>query len=217
MHAAWVCVCMCACVSVFQGSWTGRFNSTCQTAKKCSFLYLLLIHLIIFFIQFWKKICTYQLKVTLYIKILFLLSRSVISDSLWPYGLQHARLPCPSPTPRACSNSWPLSWWWHPTILSSVVPFSSYLHSFPASGPFLINQLFTSGGQSIELQHQSFQWIFREGRFPLGLTGLISLQSKSLLPYHGSKASVLQGSPAQVGCMRQVLRPGAPGRPRGIG
>ena len=149
--------------------------------------------------------------------MLFLLSHSVTSDSLWPYGLQHARLPCPSPTPRACSNSWPLSWWWYPTILSSVVPFSSYLHSFPASGPFLINQLFTSGGQSIELQHQSFQWIFREGRFPLGLTGLISLQSKSLLPYHGSKAPVLQRSPAQVGCMRQVLRPGALGRPSGIG
>ena len=60
-------------------------------------------------------------------------SCSVLSDSLWPHGLQHARLPCPSPTPRACSNSCPSSWWCHPTISSSVVPFSSCLQSFPAN------------------------------------------------------------------------------------
>ena len=73
---------------------------------------------------------------------------SVVSDFLWPHGLQHARLPCPSPYPRACSNSCPLSWWCHSTISFSVVPFSC-LQSFPASGSFLTSQLFTSGGQSI--------------------------------------------------------------------
>ena len=76
-------------------------------------------------------------------------SCSTMSDSLWPHGLQHARLPCPSPTPRACSNSCPSSQWCHPTISSSIVPFSSCLHSFPASGSFPMSQFFASGGQSI--------------------------------------------------------------------
>ena len=76
-------------------------------------------------------------------------SRSVMSDSLWPHGLQHARLPCLSPTPGACSNSCPLSWSCHPTILSSVIPFSSCLQSFPASESFPMSQFFASGGQSI--------------------------------------------------------------------
>ena len=75
--------------------------------------------------------------------------QSVISDSLWPYGLQHARLPSPSPTPRTCSNSCPSSWWCHPTISSSVIPFFFHLQSFPASGFFPMNQFFTSGGQNI--------------------------------------------------------------------
>ena len=85
---------------------------------------------------------------------------SVASYSLWPYALQHA---CPSPTPGACSNSCPLSQWCHPTISSSAVPFSSCLQSFPASESFPMSQFFTSDGQSfgIQLQHQSFQWIFR--------------------------------------------------------
>ena len=77
-------------------------------------------------------------------------SRSVVSNSLRPHGLQHAKLPCPSSTPRACSNSYPLSWWCHPTISSSVVPFSSNLQSFLAWGSFLVSHFFTSGGQSIE-------------------------------------------------------------------
>ena len=81
--------------------------------------------------------------------LLLLFSRSVLSNSLWPHGLQHARPPCPSPFPRVCLNSCPLSWWCHPTISSSVTPFSSCLHSFSASGSFLVSQLFTSGGQSI--------------------------------------------------------------------
>ena len=71
------------------------------------------------------------------------------ADFLWPHGLQHARLPCLSPTPRAYSNSCPLSRGWHPTISSSVVPFSSCLQSFPASGSFTVSHLFASGGQSI--------------------------------------------------------------------
>ena len=74
---------------------------------------------------------------------------SVMSNSLQPHGLQHARLPCPSPTPKACSNSCPLSWWGHPTISSSVVPFSSHLQSFPASGSFPVSHFFASGGQNI--------------------------------------------------------------------
>ena len=79
-------------------------------------------------------------------------SRSVVSDSLRPHGLQHARLPCPSPTPGACSNSCPLSWRCHPTISSSVVSFSSCLQSFPASGSFPMSHFFISGGQSIEVR-----------------------------------------------------------------
>ena len=75
--------------------------------------------------------------------------RSVVSDSLRPHGLQHIRPPCPSPTPRVYSNSWPLSWWCHPTISSSVVPFSSCLQSFPASGSFPMSWFFKSGGQRI--------------------------------------------------------------------
>ena len=74
--------------------------------------------------------------------LLLLFSHSVMSDSLWPHGLQYTRIPCPSPSPRACSNSCPLSWWCHPTISSFVVPFSSCLKSFPVSESFLMSQLF---------------------------------------------------------------------------
>ena len=91
-------------------------------------------------------------------------SHSVVSDSLQLHRLQHARTPCPSPTPRVYSNSCPLSCWCHPTISSSVVPVSSCLQSFPASGSFQMSQLFPLGGESIGVsmpQHQSFQWIFR--------------------------------------------------------
>ena len=78
-------------------------------------------------------------------------SRSVMSDSLRPHELQHARPPCPSPTPEAYPNSCPLSQWCHPTISSSVVPFSSCLQSFPTSGSFQMSQFFTSGGQNIRV------------------------------------------------------------------
>ena len=111
---------------------------------------------------------------------MLLLSRSVLSNFLWPHGLQHVRLLSPSLSPRICSNLCQLSQLSLPTISSSVVPFS-YPQSFPAPGSFPMSQLFTSGSQSIgvSVQHQSFQWIFTVG-FPLGLTGLISLQPKGL-------------------------------------
>ena len=108
-------------------------------------------------------------------------SLSVVSDSLRPHGLQHSRPPCPSPTPRVYSNSCPLSRWHHPTISSSVVPFSSHLQSFPASGSFQMSRLFTSGGQSIGvLASASVLPINIQDWFPLGWTGWISLQSKGL-------------------------------------
>ena len=127
-------------------------------------------------------------------------SCSVMSNSLRPHGLQYAGLPCPSPAPGACSNSCPLSQWCHPTISSSVVPFSSCLQSFPASGSFQMSQFFTSDGQS-------FRWSFS---FSISLSNVYSVQIsfrmdwsdllavqetlKSLLQHHSSKASILQCS-----------------------
>ena len=106
---------------------------------------------------------------------------SVISDSLWPHGLQHARLPCPSQSSRPCSNLCPLSWWCHPNISFFVVPFSSCFPSFPASGSFPMNRFFTSGNQRIgasasvsDLPMNIQDW------FPLGFTGWISLYSKEV-------------------------------------
>ena len=108
-------------------------------------------------------------------------SRSVVSDSLWPHGLQHPRLPCPSPTPRAYSNSYPLSQWCNSTISSSVIPFSSHPQSFPASGYVPMSLLFTSGGQSIGVSAStSVLPTIIQDWFPWGLTDLISLQSKGL-------------------------------------
>ena len=108
-------------------------------------------------------------------------SHSVMSDSLRPHGLQHARPPCPSPTPGVYSNSCPSSWWCHPTISSSVIPFSSYLQSFPTSGTFQMSQFFTSGGQSITVSASASVHLMNiQDWFPLGWTGWISLQSKGL-------------------------------------
>ena len=102
-------------------------------------------------------------------------SCSLMSDSLQPHGLQHTRLPCPSPTSRACSDSYPSSQWCHPTILSSVVPFSSHLQSFPASGSFPKSQFFPSGGQSIGVSASaSVLPVNNRDWFPLGWTGWIS-------------------------------------------
>ena len=106
-------------------------------------------------------------------------SRSVMSDSLWPLGLQHARPPCPSPTPGVYSNTYPLIWWCHPTISSPVVPFSSHFQSFPASDSFQMSQLFTSGGQSIGVSASVLKMNIQDW-FPLVLIGWISLQSKGL-------------------------------------
>ena len=104
----------------------------------------------------------------------------VVSNSLQPHGLQHARLPCPSPTPRVSSNSCPSHRWCHPTISSSVVPFSSHLQPFPASGSFQIVGFSYQVAKVLEfqLQHQSFQWTPRTD--PLGWTGWITLQFKGL-------------------------------------
>ena len=124
-------------------------------------------------------------------------SHSVVSDSLWPHGLQHDRPPCPSPTPGVCLNLCPFSQWCHPTISSSVISFSSCLQSFPASRSFQMSQLFTSGGQKY--------WNFSFKNSPSNeYSGLISFRIdwyhlhevqgtvKSLLQQHSSKASILQ-------------------------
>ena len=130
--------------------------------------------------------------------LLLLFSHSVVSDALWPHGLQYARPPCPSPTPRACSNSCPSSWWCHPTISSSVIPFSFCLQSFPASGSFQMGQLFTSDDK-----HWSFSFSISPSN---EYSGLISLKVdwfdlfvvqgtlRSLLQHHSSKASILHSS-----------------------
>ena len=117
------------------------------------------------------------------------------SNSLQAHGLQHARIPDPSPIPGAYSNSCLLSWWCHATISSAVVPFSSHLQSFPASGSFPVSQLFASGGQSIGASASaSVPPMNIQDWFPLGWTGWISLESKglsSVLQHHSSKASIL--------------------------
>ena len=136
-------------------------------------------------------------------------SRSVAADSSRPHEPQHTRLPWPSPTPRVYWNSCPLSWWCHPTISSSLIPFSSYLQSFPASGSFPMNQLFTSGGQSI--------WVSVSASvFPMSIQDWFSLRRdcldllavqgtlKSLLQHHSSKASIL---PCSAFFMAKLLHP----------
>ena len=121
-----------------------------------------------------------------------------MSSSLWPHGLQHIRLPCPSHTPRAYSNSCPLSRWCHPTISSSVFLFFSCLQSFPASGSFQMSQFFASGDQSIGISASaSVLPMSIQEWFPLGLTGLISLQSKvksiinSVTPWNAARQASL--------------------------
>ena len=126
-------------------------------------------------------------------------SRSVVSDSLWPHGLWHTRLPHPSPSPRVYSNSCSSHCWCHPTISPSIVPFSYCLQSFPDSGSFPMSWFFPSGGQSIGISASASVLPMNiQGWFPLGLTSWISLAVqgtlKSLLQYHSSKASILQHS-----------------------
>ena len=107
-------------------------------------------------------------------------SRSVMSDYLQPHGLQHTRPPCPSSTPGVYSNSCPLHQWCHPTISSSVIPFSSCPQSFPASGSFQMSQLFTSGGQSTGVSDSTSVPPINTQEWSLGWTGWISLQLKGL-------------------------------------
>ena len=127
-------------------------------------------------------------------------SRSVKSNSLWPHELQHARPPCPSPTPGVCSNSCPLSRWYHPIISSSVVPFSSCPQSFPESGSFQMSQLFTSVGQSIGASASTSLSPSNEYSglisFRMDMLNLLAVQEtlKSLLQHYISKASILQCS-----------------------
>ena len=125
-------------------------------------------------------------------------SHSIVSNSLRPHGLPHARLPCPSPTPRAHSNSCPSHQWCHPTISSSVIHFSSCLQSFPASGCLPRSWFFASGGQSIGVSASTSVLPMNiQDWSPSGWTGWISLQSKglkSLLQHHCSNASILQCS-----------------------
>ena len=128
---------------------------------------------------------------------LLLFSLSDVSDSLQPIGLQHSRIPCPSVSPRVCSNSCPLSWWCNANISSSVT-FFFWFQSFLVSRSFPMSWLFTSGGQSIGASASaSVLPINIQGWFPLGLTGLISLQSKGLSRVFSNtslKASILQCS-----------------------
>ena len=125
-------------------------------------------------------IITYNIVLPIVTLLLFF-SYSLVSNSLWPHGLQHVRLPCPSPTPGVYSDSCLLSWWCHPTISSSVVPFSSCLQSFPASGSFPMSRFFASGGQSIGVSASTSVLLMNiQDWFPLGWTGWISLQSKGL-------------------------------------
>ena len=125
-------------------------------------------------------------------------NRSVMSNSVWPHELQHNKPPCPSPTPRVYSNSCPLSQWCHPTISSSVVPFSSHLQSFPASGSSQKSQFFPSSGQSTGVSASASVLPMNiQHCLPLGWTLWISLMSKklsSLLHHHSSKASILRRS-----------------------
>ena len=143
-----------------------------------------------------KKFCLESIKNSTWVSCSVQFSRSVMSNSLQPHGLQHARLPCPSPTLGVYSNSCPLSQWCHPTISSSVVPFSSCLQSFPASGAFPMSQSFTSGGQRIGASASaSVLPVNIQDWFPLGWTGWISLQSKGL-------STVFSNTTVQNHCVR---------------
>ena len=134
-----------------------------------------------------------------------------MSDSLQPHGLQHARPSCPSPTPRVHSNSCPLSRWWYPNISSSVIPFSFHLQSFPAPGSFPMSQLFASGSQvlEIQLQHQSFQRIFRTDFLQNGMVGSPCCprdsQEFSLTPQFKSINSLQSSSHIHTWLLKKII------------
>ena len=122
-----------------------------------------------------------------------------LCPTLWPHKPQHTRPPCPSPTPRAHPNPCPLSRWCHPTISSSIVPFSSCAQSFPAAGSFQMSQLFASGGQSIGVSASTSVLPMNiQDWFPLGWTGWISLQSKGLSRLFNTRVQKHQFFSAQL-------------------
>ena len=122
-------------------------------------------------------------------------SHSIVSDSLQPHGLQNAKLPCPSTAPRACLNSCPSSWWCHPTISSSVAPFSFCPQSFPASGSFPMNQFFTSGAKVLSFSISPSNEHSRLISFRMAnLISAVQRTLNSLLQHHSSKASILRHS-----------------------
>ena len=174
-------------------------NATCHVWSlfMCGSVSRLTILFRWFWVCFWANTTLSQL--LLLCNQIRQISRSVVSNSLRPHGLKQARPPCPSPTPRACSNSGPLTQWCHPAISSSVGPFSSCLQSFPASGSFPMSQFFASGGQSIG----SFSFSISPSNEYSGLISfrmdwfdLLAVQGtlKSLLQHHSSKASSINSS-----------------------
>ena len=160
------------CVAVF----------TYFSARNLSVNYFVFTVYIIIHFHFCCSNAMFLFSLTLlpWLQFQFQFSCSVVSDSLRPHELQHARPPCPSPTPRVHSNSCPLSQWCHPAISSSVVPFSSCPQSFPASGSFPMSQLFASGGQSIRVSGSTSVHQINIQDWSLEWTGWISLQSKGL-------------------------------------
>ena len=130
-------------------------------------------------------------------------SCSVVSNSLWPHRLQHARPSCPSPTPRVCAKSCPLSQWCHPTISSSVAPFTSHLQSFPASGSFQMSQFFASGGQSIRVSASTSVLLMNiQDWFPFGIYKWAYSKLRSLKPSRDFPSSLVVESalPISAGC-----------------
>ena len=154
-----MCVCMCKYVCI---------------CLLCSCIYVCVLAHIYVCVYAFVHVCMWVYMNVYVCTSLF--SCSVASDSLWPRRLYHARLPCPSLSPGVCSDSCPLSRWCHPTISSSVTPFSFCLQSFPASGSFLMCQLFASGGQSIGASASTSALPMNiQDSFPVGWTGWISL------------------------------------------
>ena len=162
--------------------WTIALTRWTFVGKVMSLLFNMLSRLVIIFLPRSKHLLISWLQspsTLIFSSVQF--SHSVMSDSLRPHESQRARPPCSSPTPGACSKSYSLSRWCHPTISSSVVPFSSCLQSFPALRSFLMSHLFASGGQSIRVSASTLVFPMNlQDWFPLGLTGWISLQSKGL-------------------------------------
>ena len=170
----------CCCCSVIK---------SCPTfcdPMDCSMPGFLVLHYLLEFAQISCSLSWWcYLTISSSVALCFFCSFSSVAQlclkTLWPHGLQHARLPCSSPTPGACSHSCPWSWWCHPTISSSVIPFSSCLQSFPAWGCFPMTQLFASDGQNTgALASASVLPKNIQDWFPLGWTGWMSFQSKGL-------------------------------------